>query len=317
MASIVCKDQPVKIGHRVELLTVIGPAFRMSNTRDGGFTQRMTYCVCRCDCGNVGVVRISRLSVGDCGCRTASKIALSRLQRSRLQTGDRFRMLTVIGPEFSLRETVCGKFGRRWTACVCQCDCGTILVVSSSNLVHGKQRACGCITADAIRSKNKLSARHGESRTPLHYLWMHMIERCTYDKFIGWDRYGGRNISVHQEWIDSYESFRDYAKTHGWKVGLQIDRIDNDGNYEPGNIRFVTCKVNQNNKSSNRKITAFGETKTMQQWVEDVRCKVKYAALWRRLSTKMSIKWTPELAISTPPIQKKHRRNAQSEICQC
>jgi hypothetical protein len=85
--------------------------------------------------------------------------------------------------------------------------------------------------------------------TPLHRVWNNMIVRCEWPRAKNWHRYGGRGISVCSEWRNSAKAFIDWALAHGYQRGLQIDRIDNDGHYEPTNCRFVTNKENQRNKS--------------------------------------------------------------------
>jgi hypothetical protein len=123
-----------------------------------------------------------------------------------------------------------------------------------------------------------------------------MIDRCTNPKNIGFMTYGGRGISVCDEWF-TYTAFRDWAIVHGWDRSLQIDRIDTNGNYEPGNCRFVTSKVNNRNKRKHRLVTAWGETKLLSEWAEDPRCVVNIGCLWRRLKRSEA---DPEVSISTP-----------------
>ena len=85
-----------------------------------------------------------------------------------------------------------------------------------------------------------------------------MLNRCLYENGEKYPEYGGRGITVCQEWIDSYQAFRDFAMKNGWRKGLQIDRIENDGNYEPSNVRFVTGKVNVNNSRRLRRTNTTG-----------------------------------------------------------
>jgi hypothetical protein len=96
------------------------------------------------------------------------------------------------------------------------------------------------------------AAKHGECRnnteTPVYRLWSRIKERCYNKNKDGYHRYGGRGIHVCDEWLNSYETFKEWALTHGFKKGLQIDRENSDGNYEPGNCRFVTGVVNTRNQ---------------------------------------------------------------------
>jgi hypothetical protein len=87
------------------------------------------------------------------------------------------------------------------------------------------------------------------TRTPLHKVWLNMNNRCENPRFHAWHRYGGRGISVCPEWRSSAKAFIDWALANGYQRGLQIDRIDNDGNYDPDNCHFVTRIENNRNRS--------------------------------------------------------------------
>lgn len=95
------------------------------------------------------------------------------------------------------------------------------------------------------KGKNNPSYKHGEAgKTQLYAVWKNMKNRCCNSKIRGYSRYGGRGISVCLEWINNFITFRDFALSHGYKEGLTIDRIDNDGNYEPLNCQFITRAEN-------------------------------------------------------------------------
>lgn len=129
------------------------------------------------------------------------------------------------------------------------CDCGKEKLILAYSVTSGFTKSCGCLHKEITGA---LRRTHGESRTPLHFVWKNMLNRCLYERGEKYQEYGGRGITVCQEWIDSYQVFRDFAMNNGWKKGLQIDRIDNDGNYQPSNVRFVTGKVNINNSRTLR-----------------------------------------------------------------
>ena len=101
----------------------------------------------------------------------------------------------------------------------------------------------------------------------LYSLWNTMRHRCEDPKRESYQRYGGRGIKVCQEWHDA-NTFMDWAELHGYKPGLQLDRIDNDGDYSPENCRWVTAKENSRNKRTNRLLTINGKTKTVSEWCE-------------------------------------------------
>lgn len=170
-------------------------------------------------------------------------------------TGRRFGKLTVLSksPE---------KRGRAY-AWVCQCDCGKIThPIITYRLLQGKTRSCGCLRGDFARSK----ATHGLSRTRLYGIWRNMKSRCTNPNVEKFKRYGGRGIAICDEWVNSFESFRDWAMANGYADGLSIDRIDVNGNYCPENCRWVDEAIQANNKSNNLPVEINGESKTIGEW---------------------------------------------------
>jgi len=183
--------------------------------------------------------------------------------------------LTVLGWQF--RISVSSR--PRWL-CVAQCKCGKTIVCEIHNLSTGHSASCGCYVND-VNAHRLL--RHGESiratsgkATSLYVCWLNMKARCFNCKSRAWKNYGGRGITVCDEWRWSYEAFREWAITNGYKPELTIDRIANDGNYEPNNCRWATRKEQARNKRTSRFIYAFGESKTLCEWSADARCKVNY-----------------------------------------
>lgn len=122
-----------------------------------------------------------------------------------------------------------------------------------------------------------------------------MKKRCYNENDVSYKNYGGKGITVCDEWIENPKSFISWAINNGYSEGLQIDRIDTFGNYEPSNCRFVTQKQNCNNRRNSKKVTAFGETKSLEDWANDKRCLVSYSVLQRRISQNGM---NPEIAIS-------------------
>lgn len=137
---------------------------------------------------------------------------------------------------------------------------------------------------------------HGYSRELLYGVWLSMRNRC-HNKFVEkYADYGGKGIEVCPEWRASYLPFRRWAMENGYRHGLQIDRIDNTGNYTPANCRWVTAQQQQNNRSNTKFIEAFGERKSRADWVRDPRCQVNFATLRARLKRG----WPTEKAITQP-----------------
>ena len=205
--------------------------------------------------------------------------------------GTRFGRYTVIGG-----PTKHGRWGMQHVAC--RCDCGSDRMVRVQALHVEPLPNCGCLRLERHRKRH---TTHGESKTRLFNIWTGIVERCYSPSFgPGYAAYGGRGIQMCNAWRDSFVVFRDWALAHGYESSLVIDRIDNDGNYEPSNCRWVTIRQNSQNTRRSRHITAFGQTKTVSEWTDDARCRVRYATLLTRLDNG----WAPEDAISRPPIDR-------------
>jgi len=119
-------------------------------------------------------------------------------------------------------------------------------------------------------------------RYRLRSRWVKMLSRCEDEDYPQYKDYGGRGIKVCKDWHD-FNKFYIWCMNNGIQPELFLDRIDNEGDYKPSNCRFVTRKENNNNKSNNTYLNAFGEQKTLSQWVDDKRCRVEYATLQKRL----------------------------------
>lgn len=138
--------------------------------------------------------------------------------------------------------------------------------------------------------------KHGLTGSPLFQVWRSMKVRCTDENARSYPRYGGRGISVCEEWMDSSRFFQ-WALDNGYDQGLQLDRIDNNGDYTPSNCRWVTPSENARNRSDNVYVDAFGESKLLLDWFQDDRC---HANSIVTLRGRLRRGWHPERAIATP-----------------
>ncbi len=140
----------------------------------------------------------------------------------------------------------------------------------------------------------------------LYYLLLGMRWRCYRPSRPDYPRYGGRGITVCDEWLREPRMFYQWARTHGFEPHLQIDRIDNNKGYSPDNCRFVTRKENNRNKRTNRRLTFRGETRCLVEWVE--KTGIKESTLRRRMDV---CHWSVERALTTPV--QHHRRKRQGD----
>jgi len=173
--------------------------------------------------------------------------------------GQKFGRLTVLSYVKDNRSK--GKKRSLWH---CKCDCGKEVITRGDGLKNGHTRSCGCLQADIARTNSTV---HGLYGTKYYHIWMNMRDRCNNAKNRMYCHYGGRGIIVCKEW-ESLENFIDWARV-GYKENLQLDRIDNNGNYEPSNCKWSTAKEQQRNKNNNRILTINGISKTASAWAEE------------------------------------------------
>lgn len=199
-------------------------------------------------------------------------------------TGKQFGQLMVLAKA----QSVSGR-----AAWVCRCACGCEKVVIGQLLRREAVVSCGCQAKKRAREMGRANKRHGMTNTPEFRTWTALISRCMNPKDYRYKRYGGRGITVCERWLESFENF---VKDVGEQpfVGAELDRKNNDGNYEPKNCHWVTSKENNNNRSSNRVINFAGESKTLTEWAEQKQ--INPATLRVRLEAG----WPIEKALNQP-----------------
>lgn len=214
--------------------------------------------------------------------------------------GQRFKNLEVVDTSFMQNR-------RRYCKFKCLL-CDTIKVINWDNVKRGRYISCGCYIREKVRER---MTTHGQSKGKLYGIWRGMKARCFNEKIESFIYYGKRGIIVRDPWKNDFAAFKKDME-NDYVPGLQIDRINTNDDYYKENCRWVDSQTNCNNTRSNLKIMAFGEVKTLANWVRDTRCVVKYGALARRIK----IGWNADIAITTPkrksPNMLKQARNRKS-----
>lgn len=151
----------------------------------------------------------------------------------------------------------------------CECDCGNITFAYTHSLLSGRVKSCGCY-------KKKVNTKHGgctgeEER--LYGVWRSVRQRCCDPHSHSYKNYGARGITICKEWKEDYNAFRSWALANGYddhakRCTLQLDRINNSGNYTPDNCRFTTPTINSRNRRNTVKATINGETRPIIEWCE-------------------------------------------------
>jgi|APGre2960657404_1045060.scaffolds.fasta_scaffold18917_2 hypothetical protein len=133
----------------------------------------------------------------------------------------------------------------RW---IVKCRCGTVKSIRGADLKNGHSKSCGCYKIEKVISDNTV---HNLTHNPFYRSWHSVKQRCTNSKNKLWHRYGGRGIKLFDAWVDDPKAFIEYVSNldNARKDGMSIDRIDNDGNYEPGNIKWSNKQEQGRNTS--------------------------------------------------------------------
>ena len=227
---------------------------------------------CKCECGEEIIVKRAHLRAGNtksCGC----------LRRDDL-TNQKFGRLTALKYDAGQKK---------WH---CLCQCGRDLWVSPAHLKNGLTQSCGCYQKDRAR---ETQLKHGKAHTKVFYAWSHMKDRCLNPNNKHYASYGGRNITICDRWLDFNNFLTDMGEPVEGPERISLDRIDNDGNYEPGNCRWANQKTQNNNKRNSKFYTHEGQTHTLPEWAEIKG--VSYGQLRQRIYQRG---WSFEEAITTP-----------------
>lgn len=171
-------------------------------------------------------------------------------KRLEIKEGDRFNRLTIIKevePHISSKG-----LSVRMVECIC--DCRTIKTICLSALRNGNTKSCGCLNSELTMKRNIEKTIHGDTRNSKHsYLWLclkNIKDRCYNSNHKSFKNYGGRGIKIYEPWINNYIEFKEWILENLGErpKGYSLDRINNNKNYEPGNLRWATSKEQNNNR---------------------------------------------------------------------
>lgn len=216
----------------------------------------------------------SKKGVGD---KTAMRSAESRIGEKY----GRLRLVTVLGRRM---------YGRQMkTMCEARCDCGKTITIMVESLASGNTKSCGCLQIDASTQTCLARTKHGMTKQSSPYrdlydIWKGLIRRCHNSRSRAYANYGGRGVRVCEKWRASIEDF--IADMGPRPSGASIDRINNDGDYEPGNCRWATRRQQALNTRRNVKINWQGQVMCMSEFAE--RCGVTRRVISRRLAAGWS-----------------------------
>jgi hypothetical protein len=188
------------------------------------------------------------------------------------RTGQRFGRLIVIGPA-EMQVTAGGYRKHCWE---CRCDCGTVLTLRANSFVSGNTRSCGCLRRELVAA---LHRTHGLSKSPEHRIWAGILSRCRNPNATDFGWYGGRGISVAEEWLDFQQFLEDMGPRPSPRHS--VDRICNEKGYEPDNCRWATPKEQCRNQRTTRWVLYQGRRVSLAEASE--LSGIPYSALKQRI----------------------------------
>lgn len=187
---------------------------------------------------------------------------------------------------------------------VCRCDCGKYVLVGYGELKSGNTKSCGCLRKEvsAERLRKKIT-KHGMFGTRIYNIWDGMKARCYNKNHVAYKNYGGRGITICDEWLNSFKSFYSWSILNGYKENLTIDRIDNNGNYEPSNCRWATAFEQAQNRRNIIFVTIGGETKSISEWSKETGLSNQC------INSRIKAGWPEEKLLIAPKKRKQKEKN--------
>lgn len=205
------------------------------------------------------------------------------------------KIVNILGERFGRLEVIeeVGRGRFRHVIWLCKCDCGAEIRVNGYDLRSGKQVSCGCYKRENTSLR---CTTHGMSNTRVFKTWAGIIQRCNNPKQTHYKNYGGRGITVCEEW-KTFEGFWEWAQRSGYTDELTIERIDVNGNYEPSNCKWIPLSEQARNTTRNRRIIYNGENLPMVEWGE------RLGMTGDAISSRVDRGYTEEEAVSIPQMK--------------
>ena len=183
-------------------------------------------------------------------------------KNKQLEYGDVFGRLKVLSLHHIKKYTSPSGINKNIEYYVCQCECGNKIITTKDRLKSKRTRSCGCLFKET-------HTKHNIRHTRIYRIWCLMKGRCNSKSSNSYYNYGARGITICKEWEESPIAFYNWAMANGYRDDLSIDRIDNNGNYEPSNCKWSTKQEQNKNQRRTRFITYKGQKKCLADWAKE------------------------------------------------
>lgn len=207
------------------------------------------------------------------------------------------KLIDLVGKRFGRLVVIKRVENDKWRAScwLCQCDCKNEIIVRGASLKGGNTKSCGCLVTKHGHTKNGKYSN-------IYQSWNQMIQRCTNPNNKEYFNYGGRGITVCEEWLE-FKNFND-DMMKGWKPGLTIERINKNGNYNPENCKWATRKEQARNRRNNLYLTYNNKTRLLIEWSKETG--ISYTTLWIRI---YKLSWSIKKTLTTSVLKYKRKIN--------